>query len=144
MFIPQKPYLPLGTLRDALLYPGGKEVDDAVLQELMETCCIGYLRDSLDVVADWSHVLSGGEQQRLAFVRVHIQQPEWLFLDEATSALDEETEAEMYRLAAHMLPQTTIVSVGHRSSLNRFHSLQLRLDKETHSLSLTSLAGAQA
>ncbi len=144
MFIPQKPYLPLGTLRDALLYPGGKQVADAVLQDLMAVCRIGYLCASLDVVADWSHVLSGGEQQRLAFVRAHLQQPEWLFLDEATSALDEETEAEMYRLAAKMLPHTTIVSVGHRSSLNKFHSVQLKLDKETHSLSLSALAGAEA
>lgn len=139
MFIPQKPYLPLGTLREALLYPGTKPVSDAELQRLMETCQIGYLQDKLDMAADWSHVLSVGEQQRLAFVRAHIQQPIWLFLDEATSALDEETEAAMYRLLAERLPQTTVVSVGHRSTLNKYHALVLRIDKQEHSVHLEKL-----
>ena len=105
----------------------------------MELCQIGYLQDKLDIVADWSHVLSVGEQQRLAFVRAHLQQPAWLFLDEATSALDEETEAKMYLLAAEKLPDTTIVSVGHRSTLNKYHSLQLKLNKEQRSLSLRAM-----
>ncbi|MDO4920449.1 MAG: ABC transporter ATP-binding protein/permease [Phascolarctobacterium sp.] len=139
MFIPQKPYLPLGTLREALLYPGTKPVSDEALKRLMETCQIGYLQDKLDMAADWSHVLSVGEQQRLAFVRAHIQQPIWLFLDEATSALDEETEAAMYRLLAERLPQTTVVSVGHRSTLNKFHQLQLYLDKNARSARLGEL-----
>ena len=139
MFIPQKPYIPLGTLREALLYPGTKPMDDAELKFLMATCQIGYLADKLDIVADWSHVLSVGEQQRLAFVRAHIQQPIWLFLDEATSALDEETEAEMYRLLAERLQGTTVVSVGHRSTLNQFHKLVLRLDKKAHSVHLEKL-----
>ena len=98
MFIPQKSYLPLGTLRAALNYPGNKPIDDTELIYLMDLCQIGYLKDKLDLEADWSHVLSVGEQQRLAFVRAHIQQPQWLFLDEATSALDEDTEATMYSL----------------------------------------------
>lgn len=136
MFIPQKPYLPLGTLREALLYPGTKPVSDEALQRLMETCQIGYLQDKLDMAADWSHVLSVGEQQRLAFVRAHIQQPIWLFLDEATSALDEETEAAMYCLLAERLPRTTVVSVGHRSTLNKYHALVLRIDKQEHSVHL--------
>lgn len=139
MFIPQKPYLPLGTLRAALLYPGGRQISDEQLIALMNTCQIGYLSDKLDVTADWSHVLSVGEQQRLAFVRAHLQQPVWLFLDEATSALDEETEAKMYQLAAFNLPNTTIVSVGHRSTLNKYHVLQLKLDKASRSLALTSM-----
>lgn len=139
MFIPQKPYLPLGTLREALLYPGTKPVSDEALQRLMETCQIGYLQDKLDMAADWSHVLSVGEQQRLAFVRAHIQQPIWLFLDEATSALDEETEAAMYCLLAERLPQTTVVSVGHRSTLNKYHALVLRIDKQEHSVHLEKL-----
>lgn len=139
MFIPQKPYLPLGTLRAALLYPGGRQISDEQLIALMNTCQIGYLSDKLDVTADWSHVLSVGEQQRLAFVRAHLQQPVWLFLDEATSALDEETEAKMYQLAASNLPNTTIVSVGHRSTLNKYHVLQLKLDKASRSLALASM-----
>ena len=138
MFIPQKPYLPLGSLREALLYPGTKPLSDAEIIALMEMCQIGYLQDKLDVVADWSHVLSVGEQQRLAFVRAHIQQPAWLFLDEATSALDEDTEAKMYTLVGERLANTTIVSIGHRSTLNKYHELVLQLDKEAKSVTLTN------
>lgn len=139
MFIPQKPYLPLGTLREALLYPGNKPLPDEELYYLLDLCQIGYLRDKLDVNADWSHVLSVGEQQRLAFVRAHIQQPKWLFLDEATSALDEDTEATMYALLAERLQQTTLVSIGHRSTLNKYHELLLYIDKETQSVKLTKM-----
>ena len=139
MFIPQKPYIPLGTLREALLYPGTKHISDEELKYSMASCQIGYLEDNLDMVADWSHVLSVGEQQRLAFVRAHIQEPIWLFLDEATSALDEETEAEMYSLLGARLANTTVVSVGHRSTLNQFHQLVLRLDKKAHSVHLEKL-----
>ncbi len=139
MFIPQKPYLPLGTLRDALLYPGNKMLSDSELFYLMDICQIGYLKEKLDLTADWSHVLSVGEQQRLAFVRAHIQEPKWLFLDEATSALDEETEAEMYRLLGDRLSNTTVVSIGHRSTLNKFHELVLRLNKEEKSVRLEKL-----
>ena len=139
MFIPQKPYIPLGTLREALLYPGSKPVSDNELRLLLARCQIGYLQDKLDLTADWSHVLSVGEQQRLAFVRAHIQQPIWLFLDEATSALDEETEAKMYSLLAEFLPMTTVVSVGHRSTLNKYHQKVLRLDKTEKRVYLENL-----
>ena len=139
MFIPQKPYLPLGTLKEALLYPGNKRLSDNELVYLMDICQIGYLKDKLELTADWSHVLSVGEQQRLAFVRAHIQQPKWLFLDEATSALDEETEAEMYSLIEERLINTTVVSIGHRSTLNKFHELALRLNKEEKSVRLEKL-----
>lgn len=139
MFIPQKPYIPLGSLREALLYPGKKPLSDAELLYLLDLCQIGYLRDKLDLVADWSHVLSVGEQQRLAFVRAHIQEPKWLFLDEATSALDEDTEAAMYALLAERLRQTTLVSIGHRSTLNKYHELMLVIDKQTKSVRLTKI-----
>lgn len=139
MFIPQKPYIPLGSLREALLYPGKKPLSDEELLYLLDLCQIGYLRDKLDLVADWSHVLSVGEQQRLAFVRAHIQEPKWLFLDEATSALDEDTEAAMYALLAERLTQTTLVSIGHRSTLNKYHELMLVIDKQTKSVRLTKI-----
>lgn len=139
MFIPQRSYLPLGTLRAALNYPGNKPIDDTELIYLMDLCQIGYLKDKLDLEADWSHVLSVGEQQRLAFVRAHIQQPQWLFLDEATSALDEDTEANMYSLLHERLQQTTVVSVGHRSTLNKYHELVLRLNKSTRQVTLEKL-----
>ena len=125
MFIPQRPYLPLGTLRDSVLYPGTKHLTDEALRELMEQCRIGYLADRLDQEADWSHVFSVGEQQRLAFVRALIYEPTWLFMDESTSALDEDTEAAMFRLLAARLRATTLVSVGHRSQCT------LTLDKKT-------------
>lgn len=139
MFIPQRSYLPLGTLRAALNYPGNKPIDDTELIYLMDLCQIGYLKDKLDLEADWSHVLSVGEQQRLAFVRAHIQQPQWLFLDEATSALDEDTEANMYSLLQERLQQTTVVSVGHRSTLNKYHELGLRVNKSTRQVTLEKL-----
>lgn len=139
MFIPQRSYLPLGTLRAALNYPGNKPIDDTELIYLMDLCQIGYLKDKLDLEADWSHVLSVGEQQRLAFVRAYIQQPQWLFLDEATSALDEDTEANMYSLLQERLQQTTVVSVGHRSTLNKYHELVLRLNKSTRQVTLEKL-----
>lgn len=139
MFIPQRPYLPLGTLRNALLYPGTKMISDEHLLKLMEQCEIGYLSDKLDVVGDWSHVLSIGEQQRLAFVRAHVQQPLWLFLDEATSALDETTEAKMYMQLGSSLPNTTVVSIGHRSTLNKYHQKALNINRDEKSVNLVEL-----
>lgn len=139
MFIPQRPYLPLGTLRNALLYPGTKMISDEHLLKLMEQCEIGYLSDKLDVVGDWSHVLSIGEQQRLAFVRAHVKQPLWLFLDEATSALDETTEAKMYMQLGSSLPNTTVVSIGHRSTLNKYHQKALNINRDEKSVNLVEL-----
>lgn len=139
MFIPQKPYLPLGSLKVAALYPGTQSCTDEQLIKLLEECQIGYLAKELEVERDWSQVLSVGEQQRLAFVRTLIYQPQWLFLDEATSALDEATEAKMYKLILAELPQVTIVSVGHRSTLSQFHTVELYLDKATKTLTKHSL-----
>lgn len=128
MFIPQKPYLPLGSLREVLTYPGASAEDDKI-RLMMERCCIAYLGDKLDEVADWSHVLSVGEQQRVAFARALLIAPEWLFLDEATSALDEETEVVMYNNLQNYLPDTTVISVGHRSTLAAYHQVVLRIEK---------------
>ncbi len=139
LFVPQKPYLPMGSLREVLLYPGRQAFTDAQLVEALEKCHIGYLRTKLDAVADWSHTFSVGEQQRLAFARVYLQQPQWLFLDEATSALDEETEAVLYGLLVQELAATTVVSVGHRSTLNEFHQQVLRLNKKEKNVILQSL-----
>lgn len=136
MFVPQKPYLPLGTLREALLYPGTAQKSDEELRALVTTCNIGYLSDKLDVEADWSHVLSIGEQQRLAFARVLIYAPEWLFLDEATSALDEETEEKMYSLLKEKLIGTTVISIGHRSTLHKYHIDELLVDRNLASVFL--------
>lgn len=129
LFLPQQPYLPLGTLRDALAYPGpGSEMDDARAAELLRKVQLPQLIDRLDEVDDWARRLSPGEQQRLGFARVLVVQPKVVFLDEATSALDEGLEQSLYTLLREELPDLVIVSVGHRSSLRRFHDELLVLD----------------
>ena len=110
---------------------------------LLNKCNIGHLAQELYIEADWSHVLSGGEQQRLAFVRALIHEPKWLFLDEATSALDELTEALMYELITEVLPQTKVASVGHRSTLNKYHQLVLYIDKDAQNVKISSATIAE-
>jgi putative ATP-binding cassette transporter len=122
LFLPQKPYLPIGTLRGAVTYPtSGRAVEDAALHESLQAVGLSELAGRLDESAHWELTLSPGEQQRLAFARALVHQPDWLFLDEATSAVDEETEARLYRLLQQRLPRTAVFSVGHRSQLERFH-----------------------
>ncbi len=131
LFLPQQPYLPLGTLRDALAYPGpATEMDDARAAELLRKVHLPQLADQLDEVDDWARRLSPGEQQRLGFARILVVRPKVVFLDEATSALDEGLEQSLYNLLREELPDMIIVSVGHRSSLRRFHDELLELDAE--------------
>ncbi|HEY6812076.1 MAG TPA: ABC transporter ATP-binding protein/permease [Propionibacteriaceae bacterium] len=128
IFCAQQPYLPLGTLRAALAYPAAAETlgDDVALATL-RSVQLGYLADRLDVETDWSRTLSPGEQQRLAFGRILVSRPSLAFLDESTSALDEGMEHAIYELVRDRLPDCTIVSVGHRSTLENFHSNELTL-----------------
>ncbi|HET8597186.1 MAG TPA: ABC transporter ATP-binding protein/permease [Castellaniella sp.] len=131
LFLAQKPYLPLGTLRAALHYPQPVDQvpagqDEAILDRVQ----LGHLREQLDVEDDWSRILSLGEQQRLAFGRLLIARPDAAFLDEATSAMDEGLEDAMYRLLREQLPGTRLVSVGHRSTLRRHHGAELVLQGE--------------
>ncbi len=126
LFLPQKPYLPIGTLREVVSYPSPPDgIDDAALREVLEAVGLPELTSRLAENAHWALALSPGEQQRIAFARALVQKPEWLFLDEATSALDEETEARLYALLRSRLPGTSVVSVGHRSSLRAFHARRL-------------------
>jgi len=128
MFCGQQPYLPLGTLRTALAYPSPAEtLSDDVAVEILRGVQLGHLADRLDVETDWSRTLSPGEQQRLAFGRIMIARPAVAFLDETTSALDEGMEHAIYELVRERMPDCTIVSVGHRSSLENLHSNELTL-----------------
>lgn len=126
LFLPQRTYLPLGSLRDAVLYPGHCEVEDTTLKLALHAMSLDHLLEELDRVEDWSRILSLGEQQRIAIVRAILLKPKWLFLDEATSALDTELEARAYT-ALQQIPEVTLVSVAHKPTLSHFHSKELRL-----------------
>lgn len=126
MFIPQKPYIPMGTSAEAASYPL-ETADEEILSPLLVECGLSHLMEKTDTEADWSHILSLGEQQKLAFVRVFLRKPKWVFLDEATSAMDEETEEKMYRLLT-ALPGTTVISISHRSTLDKWHDRVLRIE----------------
>ncbi len=128
MFLPQRPYLPLGSLRRAIYYPQPvPENTDDNLAGLLERFGLQKLAGQLDAVDDWSRILSLGEQQRLAFIRILLLRPDIVFLDESTSALDEPREAQAYETLRQLLPQMAVVSVGHRSSLLNCHDKQLVL-----------------
>jgi len=123
-FLPQRPYIPLGTLRHALAYPGEEaRFDSERLAAVLEQAGLGHLTPDLDKADLWAQRLSIGEQQRLAFARVFLAEPAILFLDEASSALDEAGEAHLYQLLRGMPHRPSIVSVGHRASLRRFHDV---------------------
>ena len=127
-FLPQKPYIPLGDLRHALLYPdAGADVPQQRLVAVLQQVGLGHFAAELDTPDMWAQRLSGGEQQRLAVARVLLAEPQTIFLDEATSALDEEGEAELYRLLKEAPWRPTIISVGHRSTLRAFHDSILPL-----------------
>lgn len=127
LFLPQRPYLPLGSLRRALYYPLSASGSEEQLQNILRQVGLEKFIERLDAVDDWSRILSLGEQQRLAFARVLLVRPDWIFLDEATSALDEPREQQMYALLRSSLPESSIVSVGHRSTLFAQHEQELHL-----------------
>jgi len=141
-FMPQKPYFPLGTLREAMLYPEKPEgIDDDDLREALHKVGLDHLRGRLGEEERWEHILSGGEQQRVAFARVLIQRPDWVFMDEATSALDEAGQANVMRLLAEDLPDTAVISIGHHPGLETFHSRELVLEPGEEGANLRARAG---
>lgn len=128
LFLPQRPYLPLGSLRRALLYPKtAASVSEGEIREILQLCQLDKFDSRLDEMADWSRILSLGEQQRLAFARILLVKPQWIFMDEASSALDEPMEKYLYELLQARLPKSSIISIGHRSTLLAQHERQLRL-----------------
>ncbi|MCC2625035.1 MAG: transporter ATP-binding protein [Burkholderiales bacterium] len=130
IFITQKPYLPISTLRSAICYPLIDNLpDDAKIKEILAKCSLSNLDSWLDNSADWGNILSIGEQQRVAFCRILINKPDIIYLDEATSALDEETEELMYNLIKSELPNSVIVSVGHRSTIAKWHTQVLNFNE---------------
>jgi putative ATP-binding cassette transporter len=125
MFIPQHPYFPNASLRDALSYPEpAANHDEETLKQALREALLPQLVDQLDVVDAWSQKLSGGELQRLALARVFLKKPAWVFADEATSALDEEAEETLYGKLIEMVKagNGAIVSIAHRQTVAAFHS----------------------
>ena len=130
-FMPQRPYLPSGSLRLCLLYPSnGIEVSNEKLIETLQRCGLAHLEGSLDEDRQWGHTLSGGEQQRLAFARLLLNPPDIAIMDEATSALDEEGQARMMDFLLTDLADSMVLSVGHRPGLEKYHQRELKLTRQ--------------
>jgi putative ATP-binding cassette transporter len=131
MMLPQKPYFPIGLLDTAIAYPSEPEAfGDDRIREVLALVGLPQLADRLNDETHWNRILSLGEQQRLGLARALLHRPLYLFLDEATASLDEPSEAALYRLLIEKLPATTIVSIGHRSTLNAFHQRNIILVRD--------------
>jgi putative ATP-binding cassette transporter len=127
--LPQRPYIPLGPLRRAVIYPkAAEEVDDATVKNALSTVGLAEFADRINEDSTWDQTLSGGEKQRLAIARLLIHRPDIAVMDEATSALDEDSQKKMMTLISKELPRTTIVSVGHRQQLEAFHDRKIVLE----------------
>ncbi len=126
LFLPQKPYIPIASLRDAVAYPGAPGAfDDETVRAALSDVGLATFAERLDERENWAMRLSGGEQQRLAIARALLHAPDWLFLDEATAALDEPAERRLYELMLARLPRTAIVSIAHRPSVAAYHARRL-------------------
>ena len=131
MMLPQRPYFPIGSLHGAIVYPGETETFSAErVREALVLVGLPKLADRLHEEAHWNRMLSLGEQQRLGLARALLHAPEYLFLDEATASLDEPSEAALYNLLGSKLPQTTIISIGHRSTLEAFHQRHIAMVRD--------------
>jgi putative ATP-binding cassette transporter len=130
-FLPQRPYIPLGTLRHVIAYPQPPDdFDRAALTGALTDVGLASLADQLDREENWPMRLSGGEQQRVAIARALLARPDWIFLDEATASLDEEAETQLYRMLRERLPNATLVSIAHHGSVAAFHEQRLVFRRE--------------
>ncbi|MGJ5051551.1 ABC transporter ATP-binding protein/permease [Bradyrhizobium oligotrophicum] len=137
MMLPQRPYFPIGALKAAIVYPAAADAFSAEqVKETLVAAGLPQLADRLDEDQHWNRTLSLGEQQRLGIARALLHAPQYLFLDEATASLDEPSEARLYRVIAERLPQTTVVSIGHRSTLHDFHDRKVELIRDGDRFSL--------
>ncbi|WP_218508291.1 ABC transporter ATP-binding protein/permease [Variovorax sp. dw_308] len=129
LFLPQRPYMPLGKLKHAVCYPLPEaEIPDDAVAKALEDVGLHHLKEEMHRIDAWERRLSGGEVQRLAIARALVVQPDWLFLDEATSALDEADERAIYKLLRMRLADATLTSIAHRRSVHPFHGRMLRVD----------------
>ncbi len=139
MLLPQRPYIPMGTLRRAVTYPDppdSKEIEE--IAGAFQRVGLEHLIDQLDDEGPWDQTLSGGEKQRLAFARIFLQNPDIIVLDEATAALDPASQDKLMELLSKHPEQSTLISVGHRPELEAFHSRKIVLERRRGGAKLVS------
>lgn len=137
--LPQRPYVPTGTLRRAVAYPGAAEDwEPQQIKDMLDKVGLGHLKDKLEEDAPWDQILSGGEKQRLTIARVLLHRPDIIVLDEATSALDPKSQDELMKLLSEAMEGLTIISVGHRPELEQFHSRKIVLERHSGGAKLVS------
>jgi putative ATP-binding cassette transporter len=141
MMLPQRPYFPIGSLQAAIVYPGEANAYTAgQVRDVLKSIGLPQLADRLEEKAHWNRMLSLGEQQRLGVARALLHAPKYLFLDEATASLDEPSEAALYRLLLDKLPATTVISIGHRSTLEAFHERKLAMVRDGDQFALSEVS----
>jgi putative ATP-binding cassette transporter len=145
MMLPQRPYLPLGSLMAAVSYPSlPGRFSEAAVADMLRAVGLPQFAARLAEEGHWNRTMSLGEQQRIGLARAILHAPDFLFLDEATASLDEPTESDLYRLLREKLPRTTVVSIGHRSTLAAFHDRQLVLEREGDHFGVRERAAVRA
>jgi vitamin B12/bleomycin/antimicrobial peptide transport system ATP-binding/permease protein len=143
--LPQRPYFPVATLKDTLVYPqAGDEYPDATVRDVVAAVGLPAFAERLNEENHWNRLLSLGEQQRLGIARALLHKPQYLFLDEATASIDEASEAALYTLLEKQLASSTIVSIGHRASLQAFHGRRVALARDDEGFALPERVGAAA
>ncbi len=128
-FVPQKAYMPIATLRDALIYPNEIKIKDAEIIKLLDLLKLGHLTTSLDKKQDWGMILSPGEQQRIAIIRLLIHRPQWVIMDEPTSSLDDDLAKIVFKLLGEYLKNSAIITMAHTMGLKKYHNKQIDINK---------------